>query len=74
MVFGWLHKETKLRRFRTAYIEVPRKNGKSMAKPGQRFTRRRLTASKQRLSLLPRSGWPKHRQILGRESMYSATT
>jgi phage terminase large subunit-like protein len=29
MVFGWLHKETKLRRFRTAYIEVPRKNGKS---------------------------------------------
>lgn len=26
---GWLHMETGLRRFRTAYIEVPRKNGKS---------------------------------------------
>lgn len=28
-VFGWLHKKTKLRRFRTVYIEVPRKNAKS---------------------------------------------
>lgn len=28
-IFGWIHKEIKLRRFRTAYIEVPRKNGKS---------------------------------------------
>ena len=28
-VFGWAHKETKLRRFRTVYIEVPRKNAKS---------------------------------------------
>ena len=28
-VFGWLHKETGLRRFRTVYIEVPRKNAKS---------------------------------------------
>lgn len=28
-VFGWLHKQTKLRRFKTAYIECPRKNGKS---------------------------------------------
>lgn len=26
---GWRHMETGLRRFRTAYIEVPRKNGKS---------------------------------------------
>ena len=28
-VFGWIDKRTKLRRFRTVYIEVPRKNGKS---------------------------------------------
>lgn len=28
-VFGWLSKGTGLRRFRTAYIEVPRKNAKS---------------------------------------------
>jgi phage terminase large subunit-like protein len=28
-VFGWVHKETGLRRFRTVYIEVPRKNAKS---------------------------------------------
>lgn len=28
-VFGWLHAETKLRRFNTVYIECPRKNGKS---------------------------------------------
>jgi len=28
-VFGWLHKKTGLRRFRTVYIECPRKNGKS---------------------------------------------
>jgi phage terminase large subunit-like protein len=28
-VFGWVHKETFLRRFRTVYIEVPRKNAKS---------------------------------------------
>jgi phage terminase large subunit-like protein len=28
-VFGWVHAETGLRRFRTAYIEVPRKNAKS---------------------------------------------
>ncbi|MDG3040450.1 terminase large subunit [Roseicyclus marinus] len=26
---GWRHKETRLRRFRITYIEVPRKNGKS---------------------------------------------
>lgn len=33
-VFGWVSKETGLRRFRTVYIEVPRKNGKSaMASP-----------------------------------------
>lgn len=29
-LFGWLHKETKLRRFREAYIELPKKNGKSL--------------------------------------------
>jgi phage terminase large subunit-like protein len=28
-VFGWLHKKTGLRRFRTVYVEVPRKNAKS---------------------------------------------
>ncbi|MEC0211813.1 terminase large subunit [Paenibacillus ehimensis] len=28
-IFGWLHRETQLRRFRTAYEEIPRKNGKS---------------------------------------------
>ncbi len=28
-IFGWLHKETGMRRFRTAYEEVPRKNAKS---------------------------------------------
>ena len=28
-VFGWIDRETQLRRFRTVYIEVPRKNGKS---------------------------------------------
>jgi len=29
VVFGWADKETELRRFRTVYIEVPRKNAKS---------------------------------------------
>lgn len=28
-IFGWLYRKTKRRRFRTAYIEIPRKNGKS---------------------------------------------
>jgi len=28
-VFGWLHKSSDLRRYRTVYIEVPRKNAKS---------------------------------------------
>src|ERR1035438_1419720 len=28
-IFGWLNKETRLRRYREAYICVPRKNGKS---------------------------------------------
>lgn len=28
-VFGWVNKETGLRRFKTVYIECPRKNGKS---------------------------------------------
>jgi phage terminase large subunit-like protein len=29
-IFGWVHMETGLRRFRTAYNEVPRKNGKTL--------------------------------------------
>lgn len=29
-VFGWVHGETGLRRFRTSYHEIPRKNGKSL--------------------------------------------
>lgn len=29
-IFGWVHQETGLRRFRTAYSEIPRKNGKSL--------------------------------------------
>jgi len=33
-VFGWVHRETRLRRFRDAYIEVPRKNGKSAISSG----------------------------------------
>lgn len=33
-VWGWLHVETGYRRFRTAYIEVPRKNGKSTPTAG----------------------------------------
>ena len=33
-VFGWIHKDTGLRRFREAYIEVPRKNGKSLMSAG----------------------------------------
>lgn len=28
-LFGWVHRKTKLRRFREAYCEIPRKNGKS---------------------------------------------
>ncbi len=32
--FGWQHRETKLRRFRTAYGEVPRKNAKSTIAAG----------------------------------------
>jgi phage terminase large subunit-like protein len=30
-LFGWVHKDTGLRRFREAYEEVPRKNGKALA-------------------------------------------
>lgn len=33
-VFGWIHRATGLRRFREAYIEVPRKNGKSLVSAG----------------------------------------
>lgn len=33
-VFGWVHKETGYRRFRIAYICIPRKNGKSLAAGG----------------------------------------
>jgi phage terminase large subunit-like protein len=29
-IFAWVHRETGLRRFRTAYNEIPRKNGKSL--------------------------------------------
>ena len=29
-IFGWVHVETALRRFRVAYNEIPRKNGKSL--------------------------------------------
>jgi phage terminase large subunit-like protein len=29
-IFGWIHVDTGLRRFRTAYNEIPRKNGKSL--------------------------------------------
>lgn len=28
-IFGWIHKDTGFRRFDTAYVEVPRKNGKT---------------------------------------------
>lgn len=28
-VFGWVHKDTGYRRFKTVYVEVPRKNGKT---------------------------------------------
>ena len=28
-LFGWKHKDTKLRKYRTCYVEIPRKNGKS---------------------------------------------
>jgi phage terminase large subunit-like protein len=33
-VFGWVHRDTGLRRFREAYIEVPRKNAKSTLTSG----------------------------------------
>jgi len=29
-IFGWIHRETRLRRYRTAYNELPRKQGKSL--------------------------------------------
>jgi phage terminase large subunit-like protein len=32
--FGWVEKETKVRRFREIYLEVPRKNGKSFLSAG----------------------------------------
>ncbi|HNS45423.1 MAG TPA: terminase large subunit, partial [Alphaproteobacteria bacterium] len=34
VLFGWAEKSTGLRRFRKAYIEVPRKNGKSVIAAG----------------------------------------
>ena len=34
VVFGWVHAETGLRRFRKAYVCVPRKNGKSIDAAG----------------------------------------
>lgn len=33
-VFGWIHKKTGLRRFRTSYCEIPRKNAKSTISAG----------------------------------------
>ena len=33
-VFGWVHRETGLRRYREAYVEVPRKNAKSTLSSG----------------------------------------
>lgn len=33
-VFGWIHRETGLRRFREGYVEVPRKNAKSTLSSG----------------------------------------
>jgi phage terminase large subunit-like protein len=33
-LFGWVHRETGLRRFREAYEEIPRKNGKSILGAG----------------------------------------
>lgn len=33
-VFGWIHKDTGLRRYREGYVEVPRKNGKSAFSSG----------------------------------------
>ena len=33
-VFGWIHKETSLRRYREGYVEVPRKNAKSTLSSG----------------------------------------
>lgn len=33
-IFGWVHSETGLRRYREVYIEVPRKNGKSAISSG----------------------------------------
>ena len=33
-VFGWVHKDTGYRRFRTTYLEVPRKNAKSTLSAG----------------------------------------
>ncbi len=34
VVFGWLHKDSGLRRFRKVYVCVPRKNGKSIIAAG----------------------------------------
>jgi phage terminase large subunit-like protein len=33
-VFGWVHRETRLRRYREGYVEVPRKNAKSTLSSG----------------------------------------
>ena len=33
-VFGWVHRETGLRRFKEGYVEVPRKNAKSTLSSG----------------------------------------
>ena len=34
VVFGWVHMETGIRRFKTAYVEVPRKNAKTTLASG----------------------------------------
>lgn len=34
MIYGWVHRKEKTRRFRTVYIAVPRKNGKSVIAAG----------------------------------------
>lgn len=33
-IFGWVNKKTRLRRFREVYLEIPRKNGKSVLAAG----------------------------------------
>jgi phage terminase large subunit-like protein len=68
VLFGWLKKKNGMRRFRRAYIRMPRKNGKSMlaaiiglymwcmdGETGRRSTRARRPRSKRGRSSAPRS-------------------